>query len=69
MEQGREAGMSDETNDSQQRAEQLHQAGMELSNAGNEDAAIEQYLAALAVDPDRPSTLYNLGLIYKYRSH
>ena len=59
--------MSDETQDSQQRAEQLHQAGMELSNAGNEDAAIEQYLTALAVDPRRPNTLYNLGLIFKYR--
>jgi tetratricopeptide (TPR) repeat protein len=40
---------------------------MELFEAGDEDSAIEQYLAALALDPGRPSALYNLGLIYKYR--
>jgi len=50
-----------------ERAEELHEAGMKLSNAGNDDAAVEQYLKALAFDPDRPSTLYNLGLIFKYR--
>jgi hypothetical protein len=56
--------MTDEAN---KRADELHEAGMELSDAGDEDGAIQQYLKALLVDPDRPSTLYNLGLIYKYR--
>ena len=60
----REAPMTDEAS---RRAEALHRAGMELSDAGDEDAAVERYLKALTLDPDRPSTLYNLGLIYKYR--
>lgn len=49
------------------RAEELHEAGMKLTDAGHEDAAVGQYLKALALDPNRPSTLYNLGLIFKYR--
>src|SRR3984893_112420 len=55
------------TAEANKRADELHEAGMELSDAGDEDGAIQQYLKALLVDPDRPSTLYNLGLIYKYR--
>jgi tetratricopeptide (TPR) repeat protein len=55
------------TAEASRRAEALHRAGMELSDAGDEDAAVERYLKALTLDPDRPSTLYNLGLIYKYR--
>jgi hypothetical protein len=51
---GREAPMTDEAN---KRADELHEAGMELSDAGDEDGAIQQYLKALALDPDRPSTL------------
>ncbi len=56
--------MADENS---RRAEDLHAAGMKLYDAGDQDAAVEQYLKALALDSDRPSTLYNLGLIYKYR--
>ena len=26
-----------------------------------------KYTEALALDPERPNTLYNLGLVYKYR--
>jgi hypothetical protein len=55
------------TDEASKRAEELHEAGMTLSQAGDEDAAVERYLTALALDPGRPSTLYNLGLIYKYR--
>lgn len=50
---------------SARRAEALHSAGMECSETGNEDGAIENYNKALALDPNRGDTLYNLGLIYK----
>jgi tetratricopeptide (TPR) repeat protein len=52
---------------STRRAEALHSAGVECSESGNEDGAIENYLKALALEPKRGVTLYNLGLIYKYR--
>jgi len=55
------------TNEPNKRADELHEAGIKLSDAGDEASAIEEYLRALALDPDRPNTLYNLGLIYKYR--
>jgi tetratricopeptide (TPR) repeat protein len=40
---------------------------VECSETGNEDSAIENYTKALTLDPKRGDTLYNLGLIYKYR--
>jgi hypothetical protein len=49
------------------RAEALHVAGVECSETGNEDGAVENYTKALILDPERGDTLYNLGLIYKYR--
>jgi tetratricopeptide (TPR) repeat protein len=49
------------------RAEALHAAGMKSSDAGDDVGAIEHYRQALALDPRRSNTLYNLGLIYKYR--
>ena len=52
---------------SARRATQLHVAGVECSETGNEDGAIENYNKALALNPARGDTLYNLGLIYKYR--
>jgi hypothetical protein len=52
---------------SSHRATSLHAAGVECSETGNEDGAIENYAKALALDPKRGDTLYNLGLIYKYR--
>jgi hypothetical protein len=52
---------------SDRRAEGLHSAGVECSETGNEDGAIENYSKALVLDPKRGDTLYNLGLIYKYR--
>jgi hypothetical protein len=55
------------TNQANILADELHEAGMKLSDAGDEASAIQEYLRALALDPDRPNTLYNLGLIYKYR--
>lgn len=52
---------------SARRASNLHYAGVECSETGNEEGAIENYKKALALDPARGDTLYNLGLIYKYR--
>lgn len=49
------------------RADALHLAGIKLRDAGDDDGAIEKYREALALDPQRASTLYNLGLVYKYR--
>jgi hypothetical protein len=39
------------TNEPNERADALHQAGMKLSDAGDEASAIEEYLRALALDP------------------
>jgi hypothetical protein len=52
---------------SSRRAANLHAAGVECSETGNEEGAIENYTKALELDPKRGDTLYNLGLIYKYR--
>jgi tetratricopeptide (TPR) repeat protein len=52
---------------SARRAANLHAAGVECSETGNEEGAIENYTKALELDPERGDTLYNLGLIYKYR--
>jgi len=52
---------------SARRATNLHNAGVECSETGNEEGAIANYNKALALDPKRGDTLYNLGLIYKYR--
>jgi tetratricopeptide (TPR) repeat protein len=62
MLQGQEKGMR-----SRYLAEELHYAGLKHFEAGDEAAAVREYLRALALDPDRPKTLYNLGVIYKYR--
>jgi len=49
------------------RAEALHRKAMQLDDAGDEDGALAHYIRALALDPNRPTTLYNIGLIHKYR--
>lgn len=51
-----------------EQADRLHEEGISLSDAGDKSAALEKYLAALELDPHRPATLYNAGLIYKYRA-
>jgi hypothetical protein len=50
-----------------EQADRLHSEGMSLSDAGDTPGALTKYLAALELDGDRPSTLYNVGLIYKYQ--
>ncbi|HNP36325.1 MAG TPA: tetratricopeptide repeat protein [Woeseiaceae bacterium] len=52
----------------QRKADQLHAEGMALSDAGDDEAAIKKYLKAIELDPEKSVSLYNLGLIYKYRS-
>lgn len=51
-----------------ERAARLHEEGQDLSSSGNDDEALRRYHQALALEPDRPTTLYNIGLIHKYRS-
>jgi tetratricopeptide (TPR) repeat protein len=53
----------------QQRAEKLHEEGQALSNDGREAEAIEKYLEAIACNPQKSETHYNLGLIYKYQGN
>lgn len=49
------------------RADQLHSEGRALGEEGFEDEAIEKYLRAIELDPDKAESYYNIGLIYKYR--
>lgn len=49
------------------RADRLHDEGEALADAGQGDAAIEKYLAALQLEPRRFNSLYNIGLVHKYR--
>jgi tetratricopeptide (TPR) repeat protein len=53
--------------DAASRAQELHDQAAARSAAGESDAALALYLEALALDRARPVTLYNVGLIYKYR--
>jgi Flp pilus assembly protein TadD len=48
----------------QHRAQQLH---TEAQEAADEELALAKYAQALALDPNRPDSLYNVGLIHKYR--
>jgi len=50
--------------DARQRAEDLHEKAQQLED---EDEALRLYLHLLTLDPARPTTLYNVGLIRKYR--
>ncbi len=50
-----------------ERADALEDAGNRKREEGDEAGALSAYLEALALHRDRPSTLYNVGLVYKYR--
>lgn len=50
--------------DSKRRAEELHGQARGLDD---KDEALSLYHEALRLDPARPTTLYNIGLIHKYR--
>lgn len=52
------------SNADQTRADQLHDEARALDD---DDEALRLYQEVLRLDPDRPATLYNIGLIHKYR--
>jgi hypothetical protein len=49
------------------RARRLHAQAQAFDQAGESEAALAKYAEALVLNPDRPDTLYNIGLIHKYR--
>lgn len=51
------------------RADRLHEKAQKLSDSGMDDEALRVYEQALQLDPDRSNTLYNMGLIHKYRGN
>jgi tetratricopeptide (TPR) repeat protein len=53
----------------QHRAQKLHEEGLALYEDGREAEAIEKYLEAIACDPQKSETYYNLGLVYKYQGN
>lgn len=55
------------SHDARAEAQALHDQAMDLEHE-DDDAALRLYHEALRLDPDRPETLYNIGLIHKYRS-
>lgn len=50
-------------------ANRLHEKAQRLSDFGMDDEALHLYEEALELDPDRSNTLYNMGLIHKYRKN
>lgn len=50
-----------------ERADALEDAGNRKRKEGDEAGALAAYLEALALHRERPATLYNVGLVYKYR--
>lgn len=51
-----------------ERAEELHQQGLQADEAGDSDRALALYMQALELDFTRANTHYNIGLIAKYRN-
>jgi tetratricopeptide (TPR) repeat protein len=47
-------------------AQALHDERVALSDGGDEEAALAEYMAALSLDMRRAGTFYNVGLYYKY---
>lgn len=50
------------------RAAELHEEGQALSGAGDDDGALRKYHAAIALEPGKSASHYNIGLIHKYRN-
>jgi len=48
------------------RAAAAHREGGALSDVGDAEGALAAYHRALELDPERPTTHYNIGLIHKY---
>jgi tetratricopeptide (TPR) repeat protein len=57
-----------ESDEVKKRAQQLHEAASALDAAGEADEAIATYKMAIAADPMKSESYYNIGLIYKYRN-
>jgi tetratricopeptide (TPR) repeat protein len=51
--------------ENREKAAALHEQACSIANP---EVALAQYHKVLALDPHRPTTLYNIGLIHKYRS-
>jgi tetratricopeptide (TPR) repeat protein len=51
-----------------ERAEELNEQGNAYNEAGESDLALQAYEEALRLNPNAAKTLYNIGLIYKYRN-
>ena len=49
------------------KADSFHAQGEKLWEEGRTSEAIEKYLEAIACDPEKAESWYNIGLIYKYR--
>jgi TPR repeat len=50
-----------------QQADELHQEAQRLSDLGQDDEALLKYQEAIAKNPAKAESFYNMGLIYKYR--
>ena len=51
--------------ENRKKAAALHEQACSIEDP---EVALAQYHEVLALDPQRPTTLYNIGLIHKYRS-
>lgn len=51
-----------------EKAQELLDMALDLSEAGRDDEAIIKYKEAIELDPTRPALYYDIGLIYKYRN-
>ncbi|MET0268203.1 MAG: tetratricopeptide repeat protein [Duganella sp.] len=60
--------MTSTNQDNAIRAAQLHDEGQALSAAGDDDGALQKYREAIALEPGKSASHYNIGLIYKYRN-
>ena len=49
------------------KADRLHASAQSLSDRGRDDEAIAKYKEAVALNPEKSESYYNIGLIYKYR--
>jgi hypothetical protein len=55
-------------NFNKKKAQKYHEQGQALSEEERDSEAIEAYLKAIKLDPDKSESFYNIGLIYKYQS-
>lgn len=53
----------------EKKADALHRKAMNFSEKGDDKRALSYYMQALKIDPKRSTTLYNIGLIYKYEGN